>query len=259
MSDLTTQRSDGARPKRRSAGSKWRTFAQALALAAAVLLLLWGADSLARMGAVSLLEQNIQNAAGAADRPEVTVHGAFFLPQVIRGSYDEVDVTTRGITSGPLRVERLDSQLFDVRVPFHDVLVQDIRRIGVGHSVEDVTLTYADLNAYFAATGRPLEMAPADDEGLVKITGTVDVLGQHLQASADVELTADNGAIRMTPQRIDTSSGTLDRASTLLLRQRFTLTVPLGTLPFGHELTGVSHNKDGLHVTAEGTAIIVEP
>ncbi|GAA3605656.1 LmeA family phospholipid-binding protein [Microlunatus ginsengisoli] len=225
---------------------------------AGVLLLLWGADSLARVGAESLLERNIQSAAGAAERPEVTVRGRFFLPQVIRGSYDEVDVTTRGITSGPLRVDRLDSQLLDVRVPFHDVLVQDVRRIGVGQSTEDVAITYPDLNAYFDATGRPLEVAPADD-GLVTITGKVDVLGRSLQASADVELTAEDGSLRLTPRHMDTASGDLDRASRLLLRQRLSLTVPLGSLPFGHDLTRVTPTPDGIQATAVGSAVIVEP
>ncbi len=121
----------------------------------------WGADALARLGAEALLARNIQNATGVSEPPVVEVRGFAFVPQVVRGAYNEVDVTTRGITSGPLRIERVDSQLFDVRVPFHDVLVQDIRRVGIGRSVEDVTLRFDDLNAYFDATGRPLQLAPA--------------------------------------------------------------------------------------------------
>jgi hypothetical protein len=35
--------------------------------------------------------------------------------------------------------------------------------------------------------------------------------------------------------------------------------VPLGTLPFGHQLTGVSADADGVHLTATGTDIVVEP
>src|SRR5215216_422628 len=77
-----------------------------------------------------------------------------FLPQVIRGTYSEVEVTTRGIMSGPLRIDRVESHLFDVRVPFHDVLVRSIRRVGIGRSVETINVSYRDLNAYFAATGR---------------------------------------------------------------------------------------------------------
>jgi hypothetical protein len=247
--------------RRRRVGGprRWRVVWQAVGVGVGLLLLLWGADSLARLGAESLLQRNIQTATGVSDPPQVTVHGVFFLPQVIRGSYDQVDVTTRGITSGPLRIEELDSQLFDVRVPFHDVLLRNVRRIGIGRSVEHVTLTYADLNAYLDATGRPLRLSAGPDGRTVTISGTVSVLGQTLQASADVDLSVDNGALHLSPQQIDTGSSTLDQASRLLLRQRLTLTVPLGALPFGHTLTAVTADPDGLRVSAEGASIIVEP
>jgi hypothetical protein len=136
---------------------------QVLGVVAAVLLLLWGADTLARISAQALLERNIQDATGLEVRPEVEVQGLLFLPQLIRGTYSEVHVTTRGITSGPLRIDRVDSQLFDVQVPFHDVLVGNIREVAIGRSVEDLDLTYEDLNAYFAATGRRLKLSPSGD------------------------------------------------------------------------------------------------
>src|SRR5918997_1111354 len=129
----------------------------------AVFFLGWGADALARAGAEALLARNIQNATGVSEPPVVDVQGFAFVPQVVRGAYNEVTVTTRGVTSGPLRIDRVDSQLFDVRVPFHDVLVQDIRRVGISRSVEDVTLHYEDVNTYFTLTGRPLQLAPAEN------------------------------------------------------------------------------------------------
>ncbi len=70
----------------------------------AVFFLGWGADSLARAGAEALLARNIQNATGVSEPPVVDVKGFAFVPQVVRGAYNEVDVTTRGLTSGPLRV-----------------------------------------------------------------------------------------------------------------------------------------------------------
>lgn len=221
-------------------------------------LLGWGADALARVGAEALLARNIQSATGVEERPSVQVRGFAVLPQVVRGSYSEVDVTTRGITSGPLRVEQVDSRLFDVRVPFHDVLVQDIRRVGIGRSVEDVTLTYADLNAYFQQTGRPLKLAASQGEE-VHLIGSVAVLGQRLDVDASVDLDASGETLRITPREINTGTGGLDRASRLLLGQRLTLTVPLGTLPFGHQLTGLTPYPDGIRVQAEGRAIVLQP
>src|SRR3712207_1280278 len=219
----------------------------------AVFFLGWGADALARMGAEALLARNIQNATGVSEPPVVDVKGFAFVPQVVRGAYNEVHVTTRGIASGPLRVERVDSQLFDVRVPFHDVLVQDIRRVGISRSIEDVTLRYEDLNAYFDATGRPLQLAPAEN-GEARLTGVVDVLSQRVQVSATATLSVANEALRITPREVNTGSTTLDQASRLLLGQRLSLSVPLGTLPFGHQLTNVAASADGIHLRAEGVA-----
>jgi len=235
-----------------------RTALEAAIFLVTVFFLGWGADALSRMGAEALLARNIQNATGVAEQPVVRVHGFAFVPQVVRGAYDRVDVTILGITSGPLRIERVDAQLSDVRVPFHDVLVQNIRRVGIGHSVEEVTLRYEDLNAYFEATGRPLALRRVDD-GELELSGPVDVLGQSVAVRAEVELTVRDDTLRLDPQRIDTGPTRLSPASRLLLAQRLRLSVPLGTLPFGQTLTEVTPTADDIRVQAGGRAIVVQP
>ena len=235
-----------------------RVLLQTTGVIVVVALLLWGADTLARMGAQTLLARNIQDATGVEVLPEVDVRGIFFLPQVIRGAYSDVQVTTQGVTGGPLRIDRVESRLSDVRVPFHDVLVRDVRRVGIGRSVENLDLTYEDLNAYFAATGRRLTLAPGRD-GTVRLSGNVDVLNQRVPVSADATLSVEDDVLRISPQSFDTGSGSLDAAGRLLLGKRLTLLVPLGTLPFAHHLTGVTADPEGVHLTAEGTDILVEP
>lgn len=237
---------------------RWRILLQALGLVVLATLLLWAADSFARIGAQTLLEKNIQDATGVEARPRVEVHGVLFLPQVIRGAYSEVDVTTRGITSGPLRINGVESHLFDVRVPFHDVLVRNIRRVSIGRSVETVNVTYHDLNAYFAATGRPLTVGP-DRNDSVTLKGKVTVLTRSVPVSADGMLWVEDDLLRISPHNFAAGPASLDAASRLLLRQRLTLTIPLGTLPFGHRLTGVGTDSTGVDITAEGAAILIEP
>jgi hypothetical protein len=246
------QRRRGLSPERR------RLLLQALSLIVVVALLLWGADTLARIRAQKLLSRNIQDATGVGVPPEVDVHGIFFLPQVIRGAYSEVEVTTEGITGGPLRIDRVESQLSDVRVPFHDVLVRDIRRVGIGRSEEDLDLTYEDLNAYFAATGRRLVVSAGRD-GAVRVKGNVEIANQNVPLSADATLSVEGDALRISPESLNMGSGSLDAASRLLLGRRLRLLVPLGTLPFGHQLTGARADPDGVHLTAMGTDIVVEP
>lgn len=251
MAEMSRRRR-GLSPERR------RLLLQMLGLIVVVALLLWGADTMARIRAQTLLSRNIQDATGVEVPPEVDVHGIFFLPQVIRGTYSEVHVTTEGVTSGPLRIDRVESQLFDVEVPFHDVLVRDVRRVGIGRSVENLDLTYEDLNAYFAATGRRLSLTPGPD-GAVRISGNIEIANQTVPLSADATLSVEGDALRISPVSLKTGSGSLDAASQLLLGQRLRLLVPLGTLPFGHQLTGVRADPDGVHLTATGTDILLEP
>ncbi len=235
-----------------------RTGLEAAIFVIALFFLGWGADSLARHGAESLLARNIQNATGVSERPVVHARGFAFLPQVVRGAFDEVDVTTVGITSGPLRIERVESQLYDVRVPFHDVLVQDIRRVGIGRSVEQATLTYTDINRYFAETGRPWTLAPADN-GELTVTGEVDVLNRRLQVQALVSLSVSDETLRINPREISTGSTDLSKASRLLLGQRLSLSVPLGTLPFGQQLVDATTYPGGIALEARGTTIVIQP
>jgi hypothetical protein len=248
----TTQQRRGLSPARR------RVLLQVLGVVVGVALLLWGADTLARINAETLLARNIQDATGVEVTPEVEVNGIFFLPQLIRGAYSDVQVTTRGVMGSPLRIDRVESQLTDVRVPFHDVLVRDIRRIGIGRSVENLHLTYDDINAYFAATGRRLTLAPGPD-GTVRITGNVEILNQSVPVSANATLSVQDDVLRISPQSLNTGSGSLDAASRLLLGRRLTLLMPLGTLPFGHRLTGVRADSEGVHLNAEGTGILIQP
>ncbi len=253
----TADRAERSSPRFRLS-QRGRTAIEVALFVIAVYFLGWGADALARLGAEALLARNIQNATGVSEPPVVSVSGFAFVPQVVRAAYDQVNVSTRGISSGPLRIERVDSQLFDVRVPFHDVLVQDIRRVGVSRSVEDVALRYEDVNAYFAATGRPLELAPSEN-GEARLSGVVDVLNQRVAVSARVTLSVADDVLRITPRQIDTGNATLNEASRLLLGQRLALSVPLGTLPFGHHLTSAAASADGISLRVEGRTIVVQP
>lgn len=61
------------------------------------------------------------------------------------------------------------------------------------------------------------------------------------------------------PEQINTGVSPLDQASWLLLNQRLRLSIPLGTLPFGHQLTGVRSTADSIELDAQGVGIILRP
>ena len=235
-----------------------RVLVQVAALAAGLALLLWGADAGARAAAESLVARDVQDATGSAVLPEVHVRGNAFLLQLLEGVYDEVDITSVGLSNGPLRVERVDSTLTDVHLPFHDVLVRGRRPFVVGHTEQVATFRYADLNAYLEATGRPFVLASAGEDQ-VKVTGELDVLDRQVVVSADVVLSVQAGELVLTPSDVDTGSSTLSRVGRLLLNQRLSLAVPMDGLPFGNELVDVRPTPTGVVVRAEGRSVVVRP
>jgi LmeA-like phospholipid-binding len=230
---------------------------EVLAVVVVLVGLLGAADALARSAAESLLVRHVGDALGSAAQTQVEVRGRFFLPQVVRGAYREVHVVTPAISSGPLRVERVDSTLTDVRVPFHDVLLRDIRAVGIGRAEETAVVTYDDLNHYFAVTGRSLQVAPAPG-GRLRLSGRVEVLGDSVDLITVADVVAAEGQLLITPTEIQTSTS-LNTAERLLLSQRLRLSVPMGMLPFGQQLTSVHAGERAITLTAIGAAVVLRP
>ncbi|MGY1838894.1 MULTISPECIES: LmeA family phospholipid-binding protein [unclassified Modestobacter] len=220
-------------------------------------LLLWGADRLARWGAEAALAQAVQEATGIAERPSVQVHGGFFLLQAVQGRYDDVGISVREVSSGPMSIDSVEARLTGVHVSFHDLLVRDPGPVWIERSVGEAFLGYDDLNRYLEITGRPVTVGPAPG-GEVRLTGTVGLLGRPISASALAQLSPRGGALAISPTAVDTGTP-LAPASRLLLGQRFALLVPLDPLPFGQELTAIEAGQDGLVVQVQGTDVVVRP
>lgn len=235
-----------------------RVLLEAVLLLVGFCLALWGVDAAGRIGAESLLERNLQEVTGVTQRPAVTLEGGFFLPQVIRGSYQAASVDVTGLRTGPLRIDRVRAELSDVRLPLKDLVLRDVRRVGIGRSTQEVTLRIDDVNAYFATTGRDLTLDVGDD-GRIGLQGSFGVLGRTVPVTAGVDLTVDGTQLRLTPYDIDTGDVTLSAAGRLLLDQRIALTVPLDGLPFGSELTGLQVTPEALLISATSTAIVLQP
>lgn len=236
---------------------QWGRRRQLALLAAGLALLLFGVDAVARVGFQAEVAGRLQEFTQISEAPDVKARGLLFLPQLIRGAYQEVDVTSRDVSSGDLHLQRVDAELFDVRIPFHDVLVRDVHAVGIGHSIVRAPLPYSDINAYFEATGRPLTLA-SGPEGEVQVTGEVVVGGQPVKASGQVSLSVDDGAVHATARQIETGTSTLDQATRLLLGDRLSFTLPLEKLPYGQQLTAASPYDEGIEVEAQGTGVVLQ-
>lgn len=238
-------------------GVRGATLALALTVVLGTAVLAWGADWAARIGAQSLLARSIQDSTGTPARPSVRMHGAFFLPQVIRGQYGSVDVGLSDLSSGPLRIHSLRATLSGVHLPFHDVLVRGTKRIVIDQSNEHIVVTYADLNRYLALTARPLTVR-STVKGEFELTGSITVLSRTVSASATAKLSAEQGALAIRPTSLHTDDQ-LSQASRLLLGQRFTFVIPFDWLPFGQRLTSVEVHDNDIAVGVRGKGIVLKP
>lgn len=253
----TTVTTDGAQTTETGTGRRGSTVLLAAGVIVGTALVLWGLDRLARWGAEALLARDIQINTGVTERPDVHLHGLFFLPQVIQGRYDDVEITLHGLRSAPLEIDRVHAELRGVHLTFHDVLTQDVGAVYVERTQEVATLSYADINAYLDSTGRQVRIdgAPA---GEVQLTGSVEVLGREFSASALADIEIHDGDLVVTPSQLDTGT-VIDQPSRLLLRQRFTFVVPMDPLPFGQALTELHLDEDGMTVDVRGSGVLVRP
>lgn len=232
-----------------------------VALAGSVLLgtalLLWGADTLARWTAENYVARQVQALTGVLEVPSVEVHGSFFLTQMLSGRYEHVEIGIEDLRSGPLRLERMTADLTGVHVPFRDLVGQNVVPVYIEQSRERATLTFEDLNHYLDVTGRPVVVEGASD-GEVLLTGAVEIFGQEVSASSRVVVGADEGSLSVRPTGLRTGS-VLDAAGQALLRQRFTLLVPMDPLPFGQRIVEVTAGDTAFDVEARGSGVVVEP
>ncbi|MGY1707907.1 DUF2993 domain-containing protein [Geodermatophilus sp. SYSU D00758] len=218
--------------------------------------LLWGADAVARRAAESLVADEVQEATGVTARPEVRVGGGLFLLQALRGRYDSVEVTVRGLSNGPLRIESTRAELTGVRVPLHDLLLQEADAVVVDAAVQEARLRYADLDRYLQFTGRPFRFSPAGD-GEVRLSGTVQALGGSYDVAARARLGAEAGSLVVEPTAVET--GAAPEGTELLLAERLSILVPLDPLPFGQTVTAVQPRDEALVVRTAAEGVVLRP
>ena len=243
----------------RPSGPGWRrpTVVLAVTVVLGTVLLLWAAEWLARIGAESVLSRVVQERTGVLERPTVQVQGSPVLLQALRGRYDDVEVEVESLSSGPVRLGDFSADLSGVYLSFSHLLDGSTDRVFVERSVEEALLTFDDLDRYLGFTGRPLDAEPAVDEPL-RLTGTVDVLGESRSVSALARVEPDDGALLVRPTQLETS-GPLAGVDELLVRQRFTFPVPLDPLLFegrADELS-VAVRSSGLHVRSSGSGVVL--
>lgn len=186
---------------------------------------------------------------------DVSIHGFPFLLQALRGRYDDVSVRIPEVDAEPFQNLEVDARLRGVRVPLAEVIGRSLDRVPVDRIGGTVTIGYEDLAR---ASGVPgLTIRPDGDR--LAVTGTVQVPGRSVPASARGRIGVEGGDLVVTPEEVQVdgveSTPVVRSAASRLL----TFRVSPRDLPLGLRITSVQVEPDGLRVAAESEQTVLSP
>jgi hypothetical protein len=186
--------------------------------------------------------------------PEVDIAGFPFLTQAVAGRYDDVRIGLTAAELGQPEGTRADLVLRGVEVPLSAAISGSVREAPVERIDGTATLSYALLSAQLAGD----TTLTREGEGL-RITRTVEILGQRLPLTAAGTLTLDGSDLvvdveEATGAGVDVPGWVLSQAADLL-----DLRYSVPALPFGLQLTSVTPTEDGVDVGVEATDTVLKP
>jgi hypothetical protein len=221
-----------------------------------VLLLLLGlvvvADRVLERWAEGYVADQLVEQAGLTSAPEVDARGFPFLTQAVAGRYDEAHISLTAEQLGQPAGTRADVVLRGVHVPLSDVFSGAVEEIPVDRIDGTATLSYELLSGQLGG-----DTTLEREGGGLRITRTVELLGQTLPLTATGTVTLDDGELVVdvedaTGAGVEVPGFLVDRAADLL-----DLRYAVPSLPFGLQLTDVTPAEDGVDVRVEATDTVL--
>ena len=210
-------------------------------------VLLVVADRFAVRAVEATVATRLAEAGGLPREPQVDVRGTPFLTQALRGRYDDVVVQAADVPAGTLRVSSFTASLRGVEVPLSDAVRGDVVEVPVEALSARAVLSYEQLTA--AVADRGLRVSYAGD-GRARVTGSVTVLRQTLEASAVSTAVLDGSTVVVTAERFEVGAALADSVLSRALGNRLDFRVEIGALPYGLALTGLRAAPEGVVLDA---------
>ncbi|MBT2469720.1 DUF2993 domain-containing protein [Streptomyces sp. ISL-66] len=213
-----------------------------------------GADRWAVGYAEDRLADRIQARQGLAGGVGVDIHGFPFLTQALAHDLDQVDLTL-----GDLDVTTTDgrkTRLSQVEVVFHGVELNGDYSGGTARRAEGSALVgYADLSE---AAQPGVSVAYGGSPGKVKVTAGVEFLGKTLTRSVVSTISLveakDAKGSKIVRVRADEVPGEGVPGVETAVRKKTDFDRRLdGGLPSGVQLTALTSDESGVHLTLGGT------
>lgn len=178
----------------------------------------------------------------------VQFHDFPFLTQLVERRFLFVSLSSQ-------HVHVKEGQASDVRAQLHGVQAEGQNALRVSRLEADGTVPYAEV---VRAAGVPsLRLGPAPG-GQVRISRTVDLLGQHYTVSTRAHVRAMGTRLQVEPTSVELQGGgALDNQLSQLLAGRIAIDYPVPNLPQGVRIAGVTAGPSGfvVHVTGQNVLL----
>ena len=221
-----------------------------------VVLVLLGLAVVADRVAVSVAENQVatrlEEKGNLHGAPSVHIGGFPFLTQAVEGSYDDVDISLTADELGQPAGTSADIHLRGVQVPLSSVLSESVSNVPVDRIDGTATLSYS-LLAERIGPGTTLRR----EGDQLRITRTVDLLGQQVQLTAAGQVTLQGNQLVVDVQHASAAGVSLPSAVVTSASRTLDLRYTVPRLPFGLRLTDVTPEDDGVRVDVESRRTVL--
>jgi hypothetical protein len=213
------------------------------------------ADRVGVVVAEHRLAGQIQQQLALDSKPDVSIRGIPFLTQAISGKYKDIRVKLADVNAGDVKNVTVDARLQGAHVPLSAALRGSVNQIPVDRISGTVLIPYDQLAQASGISG--LKITREGD--FLRLTGSIQVLGQSVQADALGKVGVDNGHIAITAEQVKIAGipvpqVVVDQAAKLLSFQ-----VQPRNLPLNLRVTAVRLADDGLQVDAVSDDVVLRP
>lgn len=212
-----------------------------------LLALLVGADRLAVQVAEARVAEQLRS---TSTSPSVEIDGFPFLTQALRGRYTDIQVD--GVLDAPFAT--FHASLKDAQIPPGAALSGNVTQVPVRRADGTVVVPYAELAQRFL--GGSVQVTA--ENGNLRVTGSVTILGQKVSASILESVAVEEGR-RLVTEPIDVKVDGLPDAGPVraAVVEALRLDGRLPELPYALQLTGVTAAPDGLRLSASAEDVII--
>lgn len=240
-----------------------RLFVVLIALAATLALVDLGSAAAAEFR----VSRALRAGSGLETDPSVRITGWTFLPQLLGGTYRDIEVSGRDIPAADVSNTTVEASLFGAVLPASDLFARQFADLPVSQLYGRVRIDGTDLGVFLGIPD--LEISePKRPEGSPEptretrppatvLTGTVPIDGEEKTVAVDAQLAMDGNRIRITPTGLYVApdgSVEVDVPDSRLpeVLEPFGGVVDAGTLPFGVPVTWIY--TEGSQIVIEGIA-----